>query len=733
MKIGKKLMVIMIILSMFCVGSVGITLLVRSSSSLGSLSEEYTYSKAHDSGLQIEMYLEPYWDLVKTASVFMAMYQDIGVAYRRTYLNNVLQAMMLDNPGMLAAWTCWEPDVLEGNDREYAGTPGSNPDGRFAPYQFRSGNRIEQNLLADFDKPGDGDYYLLARNSGAMQLLEPYDKEVGNRTILLTSIAAPIHSRAGRVLGVVGVDIGVEKIQELSQYNKPYDDAVTMVISNSGTIVGHYDRSRIGKNVIETEGYLVGSFMNDFVEAIRRGRHISFINYYRQLGTDTKVITIPIEVGDSKTPWSYVAGVMMDTVMAPVYNMMFLSIIIGVVILVIVIIISIFLSGTISKPLVKLADTLKDIAEGEGDLTHELKAGSKDEIGDVALYFNQTLKKIQNLVKNIKRESVTLSEIGNDLASDMNETAAAVNEINANVQSIKGRILNQSASVSETHATMDQVVININKLSGHVENQSNNISQASSAIEQMVANTRSVTDSLIKNAANVKTLRESSEVGRTGLQDVASDIQEIARESEGLLEINSVMQNIASQTNLLSMNAAIEAAHAGDVGKGFAVVADEIRKLAESSNEQSKTIGIVLKKIKSSIDKISSSTDNVLNKFEAIDSSVYIVAQQEENIRHAMEEQEIGSKQILQGIANVNGITQQVKSGSQEMLEGSKEVIRESEGLEKQTQEISSGINEMANGAEQINIAVHHINELSVKNRENIHLLQTEVSRFKVD
>jgi len=308
-----------------------------------------------------------------------------------------------------------------------------------------------------------------------------------------------------------------------------------------------------------------------------------------------------------------------------------------------------------------------------------------------------------------------------------------VNEINANVQSIKSRIISQSASVSETHATMDQVVVNINKLNGHVENQGRNISQASSAIEQMVANTRSVTDSLIKNATNVKALREASEVGRMGLQDVASDIQEIARESEGLLEINSVMQNIASQTNLLSMNAAIEAAHAGDVGKGFAVVADEIRKLAESSNEQSKTTGSVLKKIKDCIDKITSSTDNVLNRFEAIDSSVNIVVQQEENIRHAMEEQEIGSKQILQGIANVNDITRNVNSGSLEMLEGSKEVIRESEGLEKQTQEISSGINEMAQGTEQINIAIHHINDLSARNRENILLLQTEVSRFKID
>jgi methyl-accepting chemotaxis protein len=181
------------------------------------------------------------------------------------------------------------------------------------------------------------------------------------------------------------------------------------------------------------------------------------------------------------------------------------------------------------------------------------------------------------------------------------------------------------------------------------------------------------------------------------------------------------------------MNAAIEAAHAGEAGKGFAVVADEIRKLAESSSEQSKTISVVLKKIKSSIDKISRSTDNVLNKFGAIDGAVKTVADQEGVIRNAMEEQGQGSKQILQAVSKLNEITQQVKGGSLEMLEGTKEVIREGGNLEKVTEEITGGMNEMAIGADQINVAVNQVNDLSSKNRENIDLLVREVSRFKVE
>ena len=395
-------------------------------------------------------------------------------------------------------------------------------------------------------------------------------------------------------------------------------------------------------------------------------------------------------------------------------------------------VLSFIITSSLVKPISRVADTLRDISEGEGDLTRTITVGSKDEIGDLALYFNKTLEKIKNLIIVIRKELGTLQNIGNDLASNMTETAAAVNQITANIQSMKGRVINQSASVTETNATMEQLVANINKLNGHVENQANNVSQASSALEQMVANINSVTQTLIKNGENVVTLKDASEVGRSGLQEVASDIQEIARESEGLLEINAVMENIASQTNLLSMNAAIEAAHAGDAGKGFAVVADEIRKLAESSSEQSKTIGNVLKKIKGSIDKITKSTENVLTRFEAIDSNVKTVAEQEENVRNAMEEQGEGSKQVLKAAGDLNGITQQVRSGSNEMLEGAKEVIHESTNLEKATQEITGGMNEMASGADQINTAVNNVNGLSNKNREGIDALIREVSRFKV-
>jgi methyl-accepting chemotaxis protein len=376
---------------------------------------------------------------------------------------------------------------------------------------------------------------------------------------------------------------------------------------------------------------------------------------------------------------------------------------------------------------------LRDISEGEGDLTKTIEVKTKDEIGDLAHYFNLTLEKIRQLVVVIKQQSSALFDIGSDLASNMTETAAAMNQITANIRNIKGRVLNQSASVTETNATMEQVTANIGRLNIHVEKQSQSMAKSSSAIEEMIANIQSVAVTLEKNTSSMKDLSQSAEIGRGSLSEVVTDIQAIAKESEGLMEINAVMENIASQTNLLSMNAAIEAAHAGEAGKGFAVVADEIRKLAESSSEQSKTISSVLKKIKTSIDKITKSTDDVLQKFEAIEGGVATVSDQSVNIRSAMEEQSVGSRQIMEAIASLNDITHQVKGGSQEMLEGSEQVITESRNLEVVTTEITNGMNEMASSADQINVAVARVNTLSGSNKDSICVLIQEGSKFKVD
>ncbi len=390
------------------------------------------------------------------------------------------------------------------------------------------------------------------------------------------------------------------------------------------------------------------------------------------------------------------------------------------------------LGVSISKPITRLTALLQNIAEGEGDLTKELEIMSSDEIGDMAKYFNLTFGKIKRLVSLVKKQSLTLQGVGINLASNMVETAAAINEITANIQSIKNQTINQSASVTETSATMEQISKGIDRLSRLIENQSDNVTESSSAVEEMIANIKRVTQTLVKNTENIKKLSSSSESGRSVLEKISVAIRAVSKNSEGLMEISKIIQDMASQTNLLSMNAAIEAAHAGESGKGFAVVADEIRKLAESSSSQTKTISSVLKKIMESMAEINKYSEDVLSKFTTIETEVAIVAEQEDHIRNAMEEQTEGSKQVLEAITVLNDITRKVQAGSMEMLTGSNQVSKEAINMNAITQEITGGMNEMASGADQITVAVNTVNELSFENKNSIDALINEVNKFKV-
>jgi methyl-accepting chemotaxis protein len=458
--------------------------------------------------------------------------------------------------------------------------------------------------------------------------------------------------------------------------------------------------------------------------------------YYRYLSPKTKTWKVAAYNYCDKHNVIIVASNFEDdalkTPMMQIRNMFLLMLI--PIIIILVILIYLLISKMIFSPIIKIKTSLNNIYEGEVlNLNQKIEVKSKDEIGEIAKSFNLSFDKIRVLVSLVKSQSSALQNVGENLSSNMTETAAAINEISANIQSIKNQAVNQSESVTETSATMEQITKVIENLNRLIEDQSANVTESSSAIEQMTANIDSVTHTLVKNTENIKNLTDSSESGRGGLDKIAHDILEIAKESEGLLEISQVIEDIASQTNLLSMNAAIEAAHAGESGKGFAVVADEIRKLAETSGDQAKTVSTVLKRIKDSIEGITTSTKDVLDKFETIQTEVNTVAEQESGIRRAMEEQTTGNKQVLEAISLLNDITQKVQSNAQEMLTGSQQVKEEAVNMNTITQEITNGMGEMATGAEQITVAVNKVNELSNENKESIEAMMSEVKKFKVD
>jgi methyl-accepting chemotaxis protein len=391
---------------------------------------------------------------------------------------------------------------------------------------------------------------------------------------------------------------------------------------------------------------------------------------------------------------------------------------------------AIAVSSSLTKPISRVIGALETIAAG--DLTRRIQTGRKDELGDMMRLLGRTQEEIRALILAIKDKADKLSAVGRELTATTSQSAEAVSKIRVSADGLREKALNQTESVTKTSAAMGQIIGNIDNLNTNIEAQAESVAQSSASVEEMTANIAAVTRSLMENEANINNLTAASEKGHAALQQVSSAIGEVVHESERLLEINKVIQNIASQTNLLAMNAAIEAAHAGDVGRGFAVVSGEIRKLAENSSGQAKMVSEVLKTIKGSLDGISGSTTLALSNFERIDREVKTVSDQETRIRNAVEEQDSGSRAILETIARSNGITRNVRSGSEEMLVNSRHVMDEGKNLELLTQNLSGGMGNIASEVNRISSAVSHVQEIEQENSRSIEVLMQEISKFKL-
>jgi len=400
---------------------------------------------------------------------------------------------------------------------------------------------------------------------------------------------------------------------------------------------------------------------------------------------------------------------------------------------VVIVPVAIVLSRSLTKPIERISAVFREISSGElTDLSRSLDARAGDEIGEMSRVVNETFERIRGLVAAIRAQAGAIASAGLELSSNANETAAAITQINANIQNVKKQTVNQSSSVAEVNRAIDRVIQGIERLDINIEAQSRSVERSSSAVEEMLASIASVSGVLATNAQGVMELLEASEAGRDDLASVSTRIKQIAAESAGLLEISALIQQVASKTNLLAMNAAIEAAHAGDAGRGFAVVADEIRNLAESSGKQSKTISASLKKMRESMGGISSAADQVMARFDGIGAKLREVAEREQAMRLSMQEQGAGSKEILEAIGRLGEISGEVRSGSAGMLDGGRGILAESASLGRITEEVAGSMAEMAAGAEQITIAVNRVSDLSRENKDSADTLMLEVGRFKI-
>jgi len=647
-------------------------------------------------------------------------------------MGRVPQGLDNDDYGRLDSWAPLK-ELMDYVSR------GTNVDLVYAASPESSGLILGRDLqMAEGFDVRKRDYFLAAQAAPDRPVISAprISAEKSDTPIIVITAAQGIKDESGRFIGLIAFNYRLNRLIDIIKREAAAREVtLSLYDTESGQVLWHVFPDKeyfYDPNEIRTVKDLLASLGHDgddaaALEASLRGE-ADFS--YDGRSAEGELIIQSMRIPDTR--WAINASYPKDRVSAQLLATI-LPPIVGFFLIFLVVQLLIYLAAGrgLIAPLVDLGANLSKLAASDADLTVTIGVRSRDEIGLVAESFNAFIGKLRTLMSDVKKAIDATDEVKIDVSSSTEESSAAIEQISANLSAIGNQIEVLDRNISETVTAIEQITQNIASVDGQINQQSGMVEQSTAAITEMMASLNSVNAVAQNKRKTTIALTSVAAEGKSMIDETFSTFKVVESHIAEVQEMASAINNIASQTNLLSMNAAIEAAHAGDSGRGFAVVAEEIRKLADSAAESAKGITQLLKDITDAVSETSRNMGQTSVSFDRISKEVGETVDAFEEIEHSVVELNVGGQQILESSQKINDVTLLIKGGSAEIKGGTQVLLRSSTEIKEVSDRVASGMTESTSGAREIVQSMQHMVDLSGRLSRIVDELKTEFGQFK--